>query len=48
MYRIYQTYITNKNTENILDRETYESILIKGNNRNKCLFTEGMNDTRGA
>ena len=47
MYRIHQTYIINENSENILDKETYESILIKGNNKSKCLFTEGMNDTRG-
>ena len=47
MYRIYQTYIINENSENTLDKETYESILIKGNNKNKCIFIEGMNDVKG-
>ena len=47
MYIIYQTYITNENSENILDKETYKSIVIKDNNKSKCPFTEGMNDARG-
>ena len=47
MKKQYQVYINYKSSENILDKETCESIIIKGDNKNTCIFTEGINGAKG-
>ena len=44
---LYQACVTYENSENILNKETCESIIIKDDNKNKCVFTEGKDGAKG-
>ena len=43
----YKTCITYENSENILNKETCESIIIDNDKKNKCVFTEGKDGAKG-
>ena len=44
----YKTCTAYENSENTLNKETCESIIIDKDNKNKCVFTEGKDGSKGA
>ena len=43
----YKACVTYENSESTLNKETCESIVIKDDNTNKCVFTEGKDGAKG-